>query len=105
MVPDRDNEEEREAFDDADMKLIRASLHRLSESDQLLVRLLATTGMRRGEAFEINREQIGERYPVRDHRHQDAAIAAPRSIPGRSVAVSAAEDHRPTDTRPHGYGG
>src|SRR6202043_1812290 len=52
VVPDRDDEEEREAFDDADMKLIRANLHRLSESDQLLVRLLATTGMRRGEAFE-----------------------------------------------------
>ncbi len=30
---------------------------RLSESDQLLVRLLATTGMRRGEAFEIDREE------------------------------------------------
>jgi integrase len=58
VVPDRDDEEEREAFDDADMKLIRANLHRLSKSDQLLVRLLATTGMRRGEAFEINREQI-----------------------------------------------
>jgi integrase len=58
VVPDRDDEDEREAFDDADMKLIRANLHLLSKSDQLLVRLLATTGMRRGEAFEINREQI-----------------------------------------------
>jgi len=57
VVPDRDDEDEREAFDDADMALIRANLHRLSESDQLLVRLLATTGMRRGEAFEIDREQ------------------------------------------------
>jgi integrase len=58
VVPDRDDEDEREAFDDADMKLIRANLHLLSKTDQLLVRLLATTGMRRGEAFEINREQI-----------------------------------------------
>jgi integrase len=58
VVPDRHDEDEREAFDDADMKLIRANLHLLSKSDQLLVRLLATTGMRRGEAFEINREQI-----------------------------------------------
>jgi integrase len=58
VVPDRHDEYEREAFDDADMKLIRANLHLLSKSDQLLVRLLATTGMRRGEAFEINREQI-----------------------------------------------
>jgi integrase len=39
------------------MALIRANLHRLSENDQLLVRLLATTGVRRGEAFEIDREQ------------------------------------------------
>ena len=57
IVPDRDDEDEREAFDDNDMKLIRANLHRLSESDQLLIRVLATTGMRRGEAFEIDREQ------------------------------------------------
>ena len=56
-VPDRDDAERRLPFDDADMKLIRENLHRLSESDQLLVRLLASTGMRRGEAFEIDREQ------------------------------------------------
>jgi integrase len=56
-VPDRDDEEEREAFSDADMKVIRANLHRLGKSDQVLVRLLATTGMRRGEAFEIDREE------------------------------------------------
>ncbi len=57
VVPDRDDEDEREAFSDDDMKLIRKNLHRLDKSDQLLVRLLATTGMRRGEAFEIDREQ------------------------------------------------
>ena len=57
VVPDRDDEDEREAFSDDDMKLIRKNLHRLHKSDQLLVRLLATTGMRRGEAFEIDREQ------------------------------------------------
>jgi integrase len=57
-VPDRDDEEERDAFSDADMKLIRANLHQLDKSDQLLVRLLATTGLRREEAFEIDREQV-----------------------------------------------
>jgi integrase len=57
VVSIRDDEDERDPFDDDDMKLIRANLHRLSESDQLLVRLLATTGMRRGEAFEIDHEQ------------------------------------------------
>jgi integrase len=57
VVPVCDDEDERDAFSDDDMKLIRANLHGLSESDQLLVRVLATTGMRRGEAFEIDREQ------------------------------------------------
>ena len=57
VVPDRDDEDERGAFDDADMKLIRANLHRLDASDQLLVRVVCTTGMRRGEAFEIDREE------------------------------------------------
>lgn len=58
VIPKRDDEEERDAFNDNDMKLIRANLHRLSKSDQLLVRLLATTGLRREEAFEIDHEQM-----------------------------------------------
>ena len=58
VVPVRDDEDERAAFSDADMTLIRANLHLLDDSDQLLVRILATTGMRRGEAFEIDREEI-----------------------------------------------
>jgi len=57
-VPERDDEDERDPFDENDMALIRANLHLLGESDQLLVRLLATTGVRRGEAFEIDREEI-----------------------------------------------
>ena len=58
VVPVRDDEDERDPFTEDDIALMRANLHRLSESDQLLVRLLATTGMRRGEAFEIDREEI-----------------------------------------------
>src|ERR1035437_4471645 len=58
VVPVRDDEDERDAVNNADMKLIRANLHRLSENDQLLVRLVATTGVRRGEAFEIDCEEI-----------------------------------------------
>ena len=57
VVPVRDDEDERDPFTEDDMALMRANLHRLSESDQLLVRLLATTGVRRGEAFEIDREE------------------------------------------------
>jgi integrase len=53
-----EDSDKRKRFTDDDMVLIRANLHRLSESDQLLVRVLATTGVRRGEVFEIDNEQI-----------------------------------------------
>jgi integrase len=56
-VRNGDDAERRLPFDDDDMKLIRDNLHTLSESDQLLVRLLACTGLRRSEAFEISGEQ------------------------------------------------
>ena len=51
---------------DADMKAIKRNLTRLGEADQLLVRLLASTGMRLSEAFEIDGEQKerGVRYVV-----------------------------------------
>jgi integrase len=66
VVPDRDDSDRRVPFDDSDMKLIRANLHRLDESDQLLVRVLTTMGVRRGEAFAIDREQTenGVRFVV-----------------------------------------
>jgi integrase len=53
-------------FDDDDMKLIRDHLHKLDPSNQLLVRVLASTGMRRGEAFQISSEakENGVRYTV-----------------------------------------
>jgi integrase len=50
--------DKRKRFTDDDMVLIRANLHLLNDDDQLLVRLLATTGVRRGEAFKIDSEQI-----------------------------------------------
>ena len=51
---------------DADMKAIKRNLTQLGEADQLLVRLLASTGMRLSEAFEIDGEQKerGVRYVV-----------------------------------------
>ncbi len=59
VVGDRgEGSDKRKRFTDDDMALIRANLHKLDKNDQLLVRLLATTGMRRGEAFEIDSEQI-----------------------------------------------
>lgn len=51
---------------DADIKAIKRNLTRLGEADQLLVRLLASTGMRLSEAFEIDGEQKerGVRYVI-----------------------------------------
>jgi integrase len=56
-VPNRKDEAERDAIDDNDMKIIRKNLHKLDAHDQLLLRVLATMGVRRGEAFEIASEQ------------------------------------------------
>ena len=51
---------------DADMKAIKRNLARLDKADQLLVRLLASTGMRLSEAFEIDGEEKerGVRYVI-----------------------------------------
>jgi integrase len=64
IVPDRGDSIEREAFTDADCELIKSRLGELSERDQLLVRLLATTGVRLDEPFQATREfqQDGIRY-------------------------------------------
>jgi integrase len=64
VVPDRGDSIEREAFTDADCERIKSRLGELSESDRLLIRLLATTGMRLDEPFQATREyqQDGIRY-------------------------------------------
>lgn len=64
VVSNRQDEDERAPFDDADVKKIKANIHKLEPNDQLLLRVLATTGMRRGEAFEIRGEKTedGIRY-------------------------------------------
>ena len=64
VVPKREDELEREKFTDADMRTIKRNLHRLDRNDQLLVRLLASTGMRVAEAYEIDNEkkELGVRY-------------------------------------------
>jgi integrase len=51
---------------DADIKAIKRNLARLDKADQLLVRLLASTGMRLSEAFEIDGEEKerGVRYVI-----------------------------------------
>jgi integrase len=65
-VTDRDDEVERDPFSDADVKLMKANLHKLSAADQLLVRVVATMGVRRSEAFQIASEETekGIRYCI-----------------------------------------
>lgn len=66
VVPERNDKLRRLPLDDIDMKVVKRKLDELSESDQLLFRLLATTGMRLSEAFAIDAEdkERGVRYVV-----------------------------------------
>ena len=66
IVPRVRDKTRRLPLSDADMKVIKRNLARLDEADQLLVRLLASTGMRLGEAFEIDGEEKerGVRYVI-----------------------------------------
>jgi integrase len=62
IAPDGDangkgDAEDRLPLDDADMKAIKRNLGDLGASDRLLVRMLASTGMRLSEAFEIDGEE------------------------------------------------
>jgi integrase len=54
----------REPLEDADIAACKAQIGKLKGTDALLFRLLATTGMRLAEAFEIDREKMegGVRY-------------------------------------------
>jgi integrase len=68
IVPNRDDAARRKPFSDADMVTFRAKIDALDDAgqpllddgDRLLFRLLATTGMREAEAYQINGEQIEE---------------------------------------------
>jgi integrase len=57
VVPKRDDKQRRLPLSDADVKKCKRNLDKLSESDQLLIRLLGSTGMRLSEAFEIEGEE------------------------------------------------
>lgn len=66
IVPELKDSQRRLPFKDEDMKAIKRNLSRRDKSDQLLVRLLASTGMRISEAFEIEGEdkERGVRYVI-----------------------------------------
>ncbi len=56
IIPKRDDAQRRLPLNEADIAEAKRNLDRLSESDRLLLRLLTTTGMRLGEAFQIDTE-------------------------------------------------
>jgi|BarGraNGADG00212_1021973.scaffolds.fasta_scaffold28683_2 integrase len=56
VAPHRNDALQRQPFDDADIAAMKARLGILPASDQLLLHLVAATGMRLGEAFQIDRE-------------------------------------------------
>jgi integrase len=66
IVPKLDDEADRLPMDDADMQLVRENFRLLDDEEQCLWVLLATTGMRRGEAWDITREylEFGIRYVI-----------------------------------------
>jgi len=66
VIPRLDDAERRLPLADADMKAVKGNLARLDMADQLLIRLLASTGMRLSEAFEIDGEEKerGVRYVI-----------------------------------------
>jgi integrase len=79
IVPKRDDEEKRLPLDDADMRNVKRNFGRLDKSEQLLFRLLAATGMRLSEAFEINSElkERGVRYVVIGHKTEQSKRRVP----------------------------
>ena len=66
IVEAGDDKQIRMPLDDADMKEAKRNLGGLGKADQLLFRLLATTGIRLGEAFQIDGEatERGVRYVI-----------------------------------------
>lgn len=80
---DTNKSEERDAISDADMELIRQNIHKLRDSDQLYLRLVACTGVRRNEAFQIasERKEDGIRFCIVSSRKGDKGDLHYRRIP------------------------
>jgi integrase len=79
IVPKRDDKVIRLPLDEADMKACRRNLDKLDEADALLFRLLAATGMRLSEAFEIEGEmkERGVRYVIVGHKTEQSKRRVP----------------------------
>jgi integrase len=79
IVPKRDDKQTRLPLSEADMREAKRNLDRLDGGDQLLFRLLATTGMRLSEAFEIDSElkERGVRYVIVGNKTEQSKRRVP----------------------------
>jgi integrase len=79
VVPKRKDALKRKPLDADDIANIKRNLDKLGASDQLLIRMLATTGMRLSEAFEISTEATegGVRYVVVGHKTEQSLRRVP----------------------------
>jgi len=87
IAPDRKDGVRRKPLSAADIKIIKAKLSRLDKNDQLLIRLLASTGMRIAEAFEIEGEEEKERgcrFAMVGHKTEQSL----RRVPFPSAVLS-----------------
>jgi integrase len=66
VVPQRNDAQRRLPLSDADISQAKIKVDKLGDADQLLVRVLATTGMRLSEAFQIDSEgtEGGARFVI-----------------------------------------
>jgi integrase len=79
IVPDLKDSQRRLPLKDADIKAVKQNLLRLDKSDQLLVRLLASTGMRLSEAYEIDGEEKerGVRFVIVGKKNEQSLRRVP----------------------------
>jgi len=99
VLPKGNDALRKEPFDEADIKLIRKNLGTLAPADQLLVRLVASTGMRLSEALAINGEKVEKRvrYTITGKKTAQSLrrIPLPAGVPaikGRLFDVPPVED-------------
>src|SRR5258706_11374243 len=82
VVRERDDKQRRLPLSEVDIRSVKRNLDRLDEGDQLLFRVLAATGMRLSEAFEIDGEmkERGCRYIIVGRKTSQALRRLP--LPG-----------------------
>ncbi len=105
IIPNIDDAVDREPMPEEDVALIRAHRDTFKPDEWLLYSLCAATGMRREEAFQINREydEGGIRYVIVRHGKTKQSTRRVRPEPDhRGGPRSALEESRSPDPAPDG---